>query len=40
METLVEIITDRVRGIKSIEGTQSIPLIDNEIGMSSTCLDF
>ena len=40
METLVEIITDKIRRINGIEDTQSIILMDNEIGMSSTSLDF
>jgi DNA-binding Lrp family transcriptional regulator len=38
METLVEIITDKVRRIKGIEDTQSILVIDSEIDMSSTSL--
>ncbi len=36
METLVEIITVKVRRIKGIEDTQSILVIDTEIDMSST----
>ena len=36
METLVEIITERVRRIKGIEDTQSILVIDTEIDMTST----
>jgi len=38
METLVEIITDKVRKIKGIEDTQSILVIDSEIDMTSTSL--
>ena len=38
METLVEIITDKVRRIKGIEDTQSNLVIDSEIDMSSTSL--
>lgn len=38
METLVEIITDKVRRIKGIEDTQSILVIDTEIDMTSTSL--
>jgi DNA-binding Lrp family transcriptional regulator len=36
METLVEIITNKVRGIDGIEDTQSILVIDSEIDMTST----
>ena len=36
METLVEIITEKVRQIKGIVDTQSILVIDTEIDMSST----
>ena len=36
METLVEIITDKVRKIDGIEDTQSILVIDSEIDMTST----
>ncbi|MGY5859959.1 MAG: Lrp/AsnC ligand binding domain-containing protein [Candidatus Thorarchaeota archaeon] len=36
METLVEIITDKVRKIDGIEDTQSILVIDGEIDMTST----
>ena len=38
METLVEIITGKVRSIKGIVDTQSILVIDAEIDMSSTGL--
>ena len=38
METLVEIITQKVRCIKGIEDTQSILVIDSEIDMTSTSL--
>ena len=38
METLVEIITQKVRSIKGIEDTQSILVIDSEIDMTSTSL--
>jgi DNA-binding Lrp family transcriptional regulator len=38
METLVEVITQKVRRIKGIEDTQSILVIDTEIDMSSTGL--
>lgn len=38
METLVEIITDKVRKIKGIEDTQSILVIDTEIDMTGTSL--
>ncbi len=38
METLVEVITEKVRGIKGIIDTQSILVIDTEIDMSSTGL--
>jgi DNA-binding Lrp family transcriptional regulator len=38
METLVEIITEKVRKIKGIEDTQSILVIDTEIDMTSTSL--
>ncbi len=38
METLVEIITQKVRRIKGIEDTQSILVIDTEIDMTSTSL--
>jgi len=38
METLVEIITQKVRCIKGIEDTQSILVIDTEIDMTSTSL--
>ncbi len=38
METLVEVITQKVRMIKGIEDTQSILVIDTEIDMSSTSL--
>lgn len=36
METLVEIITDKLRKIEGIEDTQSILVIDSEIDMTST----
>ena len=36
METLVEIITDKVRKIDGIEDTQSILVIDSEIDMTGT----
>ena len=36
METLVEIITVKVRKIEGIEDTQSILVIDSEIDMTST----
>ncbi len=36
METLIEIITEKVRKIDGIEDTQSILVIDNEIDISST----
>ena len=36
METLVEIITGKVRSIKGIVDTQSILVIDAEIDMTST----
>ncbi len=38
METLVEIITEKVRKIKGIEDTQSILVIDTEIDMTGTSL--
>jgi len=38
METLVEIITDKVRRIKGIEDTESILVIDSEIDMTATSL--
>jgi DNA-binding Lrp family transcriptional regulator len=38
METLVEVITGKVRRIKGIEDTQSILVIDSEIDMTSTSL--
>ncbi len=38
METLVEVITGRLRKIKGIEDTQSILVIDSEIDMTSTSL--
>jgi len=38
METLVEVITQKVRAIKGIEDTQSILVIDTEIDMTSTSL--
>ena len=38
METLVEIITEKVRRIKGIEDTESILVIDSEIDMTSTSL--
>jgi DNA-binding Lrp family transcriptional regulator len=38
METLVEIITQKVRKIDGIEDTQSILVIDTEIDMKSTSL--
>jgi DNA-binding Lrp family transcriptional regulator len=38
METLVEVITQKVRKIDGIEDTQSILVIDTEIDMSSTSL--
>ncbi|RLI54064.1 MAG: hypothetical protein DRO87_10695 [Candidatus Thorarchaeota archaeon] len=38
METLVEIITEKVRRIEGIVDTQSILVIDAEIDMSSTGL--
>lgn len=38
METLVEVITEKVRKIKGIEDTQSILVIDSEIDMTSTSL--
>ena len=38
METLVEVITQKVRMIKGIEDTQSILVIDTEIDMTSTSL--
>jgi DNA-binding Lrp family transcriptional regulator len=38
METLVEVITQKVRRIKGIVDTQSILVIDTEIDMSSTGL--
>jgi DNA-binding Lrp family transcriptional regulator len=38
METLVEVITQKVRRIKGIEDTQSILVIDTEIDMTSTSL--
>ncbi len=36
METLVEIITSKLRKIDGIEDTQSILVIDSEIDMTST----
>jgi len=36
METLIEIITNKVRKIDGIEDTQSILVIDSEIDMTST----
>ena len=36
METLVEIITEKIRKIDGIEDTQSILVIDSEIDMTST----
>ena len=36
METLIEIITEKVRTIEGIEDTQSILVIDSEIDMTST----
>lgn len=36
METLIEIITEKVRKIDGIEDTQSILVIDSEIDLSST----
>jgi DNA-binding Lrp family transcriptional regulator len=36
METLVEIITGKLRRIEGIEDTQSILVIDSEIDMTST----
>jgi DNA-binding Lrp family transcriptional regulator len=38
MESLVEVITSKVRKIKGIEDTQSILVIDSEIDMTSTSL--
>jgi len=38
METLVEIITEKVRKIKGIVDTQSILVIDTEIDMTATSL--
>lgn len=38
METLVEVITDKIRKIEGIEDTQSILVIDSEIDMTSTNL--
>ena len=38
METLVEIITEKVRRIKGIEDTESILVIDSEIDMTATSL--
>ena len=38
METLVEIITDKVRRITGIEDTESILVIDSEIDMTATSL--
>jgi DNA-binding Lrp family transcriptional regulator len=38
METLVEIITGKLRKIKGIEDTESILVIDSEIDMTSTSL--
>jgi DNA-binding Lrp family transcriptional regulator len=38
METLVEIITEKVRKIKGIEDTQSILVVDSEIDMTATSL--
>jgi DNA-binding Lrp family transcriptional regulator len=38
METLVEVITQKVRKINGIEDTQSILVIDTEIDMTSTSL--
>ena len=38
METLVEVITEKVRKIEGIEDTQSILVIDSEIDMTSTSL--
>ncbi|MFW9788083.1 MAG: Lrp/AsnC family transcriptional regulator [Candidatus Thorarchaeota archaeon] len=38
METLVEIITEKVRKIKGITDTQSLLVIDNEIDMTSTSI--
>ncbi len=36
METLVEIITEKIRKIDGIEDTQSILVIDSEIDMTGT----
>jgi DNA-binding Lrp family transcriptional regulator len=38
METLVEIITEKVRKINGIEDTESILVIDSEIDMTATSL--
>ncbi|MFW9769751.1 MAG: Lrp/AsnC ligand binding domain-containing protein [Candidatus Thorarchaeota archaeon] len=38
METLVEIITGKLRMIKGIEDTESLLVIDSEIDMTSTSL--
>lgn len=38
METLVEIITEKVRKINGIEETESILVIDSEIDMTATSL--
>jgi len=38
METLVEVITEKVRKIKGIADTQSILVVDSEIDMTSTSL--
>jgi DNA-binding Lrp family transcriptional regulator len=38
METLVEIITSKLRKIKGIQDTESILVIDSEIDMTSTSL--
>ncbi len=38
METLVEVITNKIRKIEGIDDTQSILVIDSEIDMTSTSL--
>ncbi|MHA2025999.1 MAG: Lrp/AsnC ligand binding domain-containing protein [Candidatus Thorarchaeota archaeon] len=38
MESIVEVITSKVRRIKGIEDTESILVIDSEIDMTSTSL--
>lgn len=38
METLVEVITNKIRKIEGIEDTQSILVIDSEIDMTSTSI--